>query len=102
MATPASHPGNTHWEDRRFRGLDSPAAILAAATRLFVQSGYASVSPVDIAREVGTALPAVQAITGGKSALLGKRLNLLRRGLVLWVWRGMSVRRRLSVSITAA
>lgn len=69
MTAPASQRG-THRGNRRIKGLDSRAAILAAATRLFMQLGYVNVSTVDIAREAGVSLPVVQAVTGGKAAIL--------------------------------
>ncbi|GAA4813987.1 TetR/AcrR family transcriptional regulator [Streptomyces ziwulingensis] len=46
------------------------SAILDAATRLFIDHGYAKVTVADIAREAGTAVPTVYASTGGKTAIL--------------------------------
>lgn len=45
-------------------------AILDAATRLFLDHGYASVTVAQIAREAGAAVPTVYASTGGKGAIL--------------------------------
>ncbi|WP_084964245.1 TetR/AcrR family transcriptional regulator [Thermoactinospora rubra] len=49
---------------------DTRAAILAAATRLFVERGYGRVTVNDIAQEASVAVPTVYASAGGKSAIL--------------------------------
>jgi AcrR family transcriptional regulator len=51
---------------------DTRAAILSAATRLFVERGYGQVTVANIANEAGTAVPTVYASIGGKSAILAK------------------------------
>ena len=54
---------------------DTRAAILSAATRLFVKRGYGAVTVADIANEAGTAVPTVYASIGGKSAILAKLVH---------------------------
>lgn len=70
MTVSVTRPGHTHGEGRRHRGLECRAAVLAAATKLFVRSGYANVGLADIAREAGVDLPSVEAVTGDKAGLL--------------------------------
>lgn len=53
-------------------------AILDAATRLFLEHGYAHVTVAEIARDAGTAIPTVYASTGGKGAIL---TTLIETGL---------------------
>ncbi|MGC4940341.1 TetR/AcrR family transcriptional regulator [Kribbella sp. DT2] len=57
---------------------ETRAVILAAATRLFVEHGYANVTVPQIAQLAGTAVPTVYASTGGKGAIL---TNLIEDGL---------------------
>ncbi|EYT81824.1 MULTISPECIES: TetR/AcrR family transcriptional regulator [unclassified Streptomyces] len=59
----------------RIRAADTRSAVLAAATRLFMQHGYVNVSVADIAGEAGLAVPAVYASTGGKPAILTALIN---------------------------
>ncbi|MFI6338872.1 TetR/AcrR family transcriptional regulator [Streptomyces sp. NPDC050535] len=54
------------------------AAILDAATRLFLEHGYANVTVPQIAKLAGTAVPTVYASTGGKGAIL---TSLIEDGL---------------------
>jgi AcrR family transcriptional regulator len=66
-------PGETrsYRSPRRDRAAaDTRAAILAAATRLFLERGYGRVTVADIAAEAATAVPTIYASTGGKSAIL--------------------------------
>jgi AcrR family transcriptional regulator len=69
-------------ESRPYRSLrrnqaaaDTRAAILSAATRLFVERGYGRVTVADIASAAGTAIPTVYASIGGKSAILAKLVH---------------------------
>jgi AcrR family transcriptional regulator len=55
---------------RRTRG-----AVVAAATRLFVEHGYEGTSLAGIAREAGVARPTVIAAHGSKAALLSRVLD---------------------------
>jgi AcrR family transcriptional regulator len=50
-------------------------AVVRAATRLFVERGYAATSLADIAREAGVARPTVVATGGSKAALLSRVLD---------------------------
>jgi AcrR family transcriptional regulator len=69
----ASGAGRSYRSPRRDRAAaDTRAAILSAATRLFVKRGYGRVTVADIANEAGTAIPTVYASIGGKSAILAK------------------------------
>ena len=54
---------------------DTRAAILATATRLFLERGYGRVTVADIASAAGTAVPTVYASIGGKSAILAKLVH---------------------------
>ncbi|MEU4658956.1 TetR/AcrR family transcriptional regulator [Streptomyces sp. NPDC023723] len=59
-----------HAPRRAESAAETRAAILAAATRLFLAQGYPSVTVAQIARAAGTAVPTVYASTGGKGAIL--------------------------------
>ncbi|MGP2438821.1 TetR/AcrR family transcriptional regulator [Streptomyces sp. JW3] len=59
-----------HAPRRAESAAETRAAILDAATRLFLAHGYASVTVAQIARAAGTAVPTVYASTGGKGAIL--------------------------------
>jgi AcrR family transcriptional regulator len=72
----ASSEGRPYRSPRRDRAAaDTRAAILSAATRLFVERGYGRVTVADIASEAGTAIPTVYASIGGKSAILAKLVH---------------------------
>ncbi|MFC3999300.1 TetR/AcrR family transcriptional regulator [Nocardiopsis sediminis] len=76
----ADHHDDASAQQRAHRPYHSPGraraaagtrgAILDAATRLFVEHGYAGVTVAEIAREAGAAVPTVYASTGGKGAIL--------------------------------
>lgn len=66
--------------DRRVQAAaDTRAAILAAATRLFLERGYGKVTVNDVAREASVAVPTVYASTGGKSAILATLVDAAMR-----------------------
>jgi AcrR family transcriptional regulator len=76
----ASGDGKRYRSPRRDQAAaDTRAAILAAATRLFVERGYGRVTVSDIAREADTAVPTVYASVGGKSAILAKLVHEAER-----------------------
>jgi AcrR family transcriptional regulator len=54
---------------------ETRAAILAAATRLFLSRGYGPVTVSDIAAEASVAVPTVYASAGGKSAILATLID---------------------------
>ncbi|WP_179120052.1 TetR/AcrR family transcriptional regulator [Streptomyces tsukubensis] len=69
---PVEPPGRRpyHAPRRTKAAAETREAILGAATRLFVDRGYAKVTVAEVAREAGTAVPTVYASTGGKGAIL--------------------------------
>jgi AcrR family transcriptional regulator len=58
---------------------DTRAAVLSAATRLFIERGYGRVTVADIASEADIAVPTVYASTGGKSAILATLVHNAER-----------------------
>ena len=71
MGIAASGDSRSYRSPRRDQAAaDTRAAILSAATRLFVERGYGRVTVADIASEAATAVPTVYPSTGGKSAIL--------------------------------
>jgi AcrR family transcriptional regulator len=76
IAAARSGDGRSYRSPRRDQAAaDTRAAILFAATRLFLERGYGRVTVADIANEAATAVPTVYASIGGKSAILEKLVH---------------------------
>jgi AcrR family transcriptional regulator len=76
MRISGSREGRSYRSPRRDQAAaDTRAAILSAATRLFIERGYGRVTVADIASEAAIAVPTVYASTGGKAAILAKLVH---------------------------
>ena len=61
---------------RRARAEDTRATVLAAATRLFSERGWAGTGVRDVARAAGVSVETVYAAVGAKAALLEQALDV--------------------------